>query len=901
MKFFLVLIFTTTGLWAQGVYSPSVNDVVIPGTSNEPLIEFEDKAVVVTNQTTSGGTSFYHIQTEFVNYTIVEDWKQINCFQRRNPDGSYNGSASLKIKFDDGDLLDGISYNSGLSQNGYKIFLNSKLILAIHSDGTLWAYIKELGKDIEFLSLIDRDYDMGGGKMRPHLNDEAIQGKEIRKRNWLVIEDDPIDDVATTGGFGVYTRPVYRYTTSGVQYGNKDYYATMVRNSSNEDFATLTTTQGNIKSQSSFIVSIFPNKYQDRGLLRNRTQYIYPGGLKVKDSLRIRNPYEFPNLEELRAWADPNQSDYLENGYGNGFYFWDVLNSQNTLEINTLVLFESIWMFGEELGVTDYYSTPIDPNTQKYIPFNNSTLVDFLNMADIGPFQGLKVILYVSANREYNTISTLLGGEEYYDLFMNFIANLYTDYPQVEGIYIDTLPLNGNPENFEPMIVSYRIMRDLKRLYPDKFVMLHSSENPLGTQRLRTSLINGESFATYVQFDIFAPFIDRYADIMIRGEAYPMSIDLVNGQVPEYITKHIKYVVNPYGKSNTAGQLIWSKTRADYSEHDSFYPDMRNDYISSTNLPVSKHFPGLNNDSRLESWYQYNDDFGVLDTVNYPNMQLRINRLFLMNTFLENYIEKGYLTGYSNGVQDSLDYWKHYRVVDPPPFINQTNSDRYKYAGFGPNADFYRCIPMFWRSSYDVANDMSASISGPGVLEYKGAAGQFTASQSGGNGPYSYSWQRRNKNGFSWGLWYNLSSTTKTISANMGVNDAFDLKVTVTDKNGFSATDVHSVINDDFLIMMAENAGEKLSLELTGNYPNPFNPITTIKYQIPEPLDVKLLIYNIHGQLIKTLVNKSQDPGKYEIQWKGENESGGLVSSGIYFYQLRAGKKVFNKKLFLLK
>ena len=96
-----------------------------------------------------------------------------------------------------------------------------------------------------------------------------------------------------------------------------------------------------------------------------------------------------------------------------------------------------------------------------------------------------------------------------------------------------------------------------------------------------------------------------------------------------------------------------------------------------------------------------------------------------------------------------------------------------------------------------------------------------------------------------------------------------------------------------------------LKFELFQNYPNPFNPITTIRYLVPERSRIKIEIYNILGQHIKTLVDEIQDASSYEIEWNGINKNGNLVSSGIFIYRFSAqvgkNKNVFNKKMLLMK
>jgi hypothetical protein len=88
---------------------------------------------------------------------------------------------------------------------------------------------------------------------------------------------------------------------------------------------------------------------------------------------------------------------------------------------------------------------------------------------------------------------------------------------------------------------------------------------------------------------------------------------------------------------------------------------------------------------------------------------------------------------------------------------------------------------------------------------------------------------------------------------------------------------------------------------LLQNYPNPFNPETTIKYNLAETANVQLRIYNIVGQVVKTLVGDRQAAGRYQVRWNGTDDRGVAVSSGIYFYQVSAGKFQDVKRLMLLK
>jgi hypothetical protein len=88
---------------------------------------------------------------------------------------------------------------------------------------------------------------------------------------------------------------------------------------------------------------------------------------------------------------------------------------------------------------------------------------------------------------------------------------------------------------------------------------------------------------------------------------------------------------------------------------------------------------------------------------------------------------------------------------------------------------------------------------------------------------------------------------------------------------------------------------------LLNNYPNPFNPETTIKYHLPEAAQVKLEVYNMVGQVVRTLVSNHQNAGRYVVQWDAANDNGQSLASGIYLYHVQAGDFRDVKKMLLLK
>ncbi|MCS5639372.1 MAG: T9SS type A sorting domain-containing protein, partial [Candidatus Marinimicrobia bacterium] len=136
--------------------------------------------------------------------------------------------------------------------------------------------------------------------------------------------------------------------------------------------------------------------------------------------------------------------------------------------------------------------------------------------------------------------------------------------------------------------------------------------------------------------------------------------------------------------------------------------------------------------------------------------------------------------------------------------------------------------------------------------------------------------------------------TTTTFEWTVFAHDDWDSTAASNGPRSFTVdlSDYLSAIN---------GAGIPDEFALYNNYPNPFNPITNIKYDISEVADVRLEIYNIAGQRIRTLVQGQQEPGRYKVQWAAKNDYGRPVASGMYIYRIRAGDFVSVKKLVLMK
>ncbi|MCF7808221.1 MAG: choice-of-anchor D domain-containing protein [Candidatus Marinimicrobia bacterium] len=98
-----------------------------------------------------------------------------------------------------------------------------------------------------------------------------------------------------------------------------------------------------------------------------------------------------------------------------------------------------------------------------------------------------------------------------------------------------------------------------------------------------------------------------------------------------------------------------------------------------------------------------------------------------------------------------------------------------------------------------------------------------------------------------------------------------------------------------------EYVGTPSAYKLYGNYPNPFNPTTTLRYELPEVADVSLTIYDIKGRMVSTMTELGQSAGTYEVQWHGTDDYGQPVSTGVYIARIQAGNYSNSIKMLYLK
>ena len=106
---------------------------------------------------------------------------------------------------------------------------------------------------------------------------------------------------------------------------------------------------------------------------------------------------------------------------------------------------------------------------------------------------------------------------------------------------------------------------------------------------------------------------------------------------------------------------------------------------------------------------------------------------------------------------------------------------------------------------------------------------------------------------------------------------------------------------DRYEYLSTKDEGIPTEFALHENYPNPFNPTTTLRFDLPELSDMTLTIYNMLGQKVKTFNMQSTPAGYHSVTWDATNDLGEQVGAGVYLYQLQAKDFVKARKMVLLK
>jgi len=154
-------------------------------------------------------------------------------------------------------------------------------------------------------------------------------------------------------------------------------------------------------------------------------------------------------------------------------------------------------------------------------------------------------------------------------------------------------------------------------------------------------------------------------------------------------------------------------------------------------------------------------------------------------------------------------------------------------------------------------------------------------------------------------MWNVVGNELRIVAAGttpLSSGDVATIMVHLKSKESRLSFSTDAMLNENFQSLGAvEVAAIPTVFALEQNYPNPFNPSTTIRYQIPNDASVNLVIYNVQGQKIRTLVGKEQKSGYYSVVWDGRNDAGQTVSTGLYLYRVQAGSFVATQKMLMLK
>jgi len=273
-------------------------------------------------------------------------------------------------------------------------------------------------------------------------------------------------------------------------------------------------------------------------------------------------------------------------------------------------------------------------------------------------------------------------------------------------------------------------------------------------------------------------------------------------------------------------------------------------------------------------FYAYSDTSSVITTIDTSNLNLSFEGNWNGSSIITIIVTD------DNSGSDTTDFTLTVTSVNdsPEPFtlIFPTSLDTFQV-----NIDTEETIQFYWNPSVDVDNEVIYKLTV--TLDYFGEIynmeyDDITDSTTNITG-YEYAILMTNLNLPMWTLEY--------------VVEVIDEEYIVQSEIGEFVLDNTSLSLSDDLI--------PTSFVLHQNYPNPFNPITTLHYDLPEQSNVNIIIYDIMGRELKTLVNTTQDAGFKSVIWDATNNQGNPVSAGVYLYQIQVGEFVQTKKMVLLK
>jgi len=156
-------------------------------------------------------------------------------------------------------------------------------------------------------------------------------------------------------------------------------------------------------------------------------------------------------------------------------------------------------------------------------------------------------------------------------------------------------------------------------------------------------------------------------------------------------------------------------------------------------------------------------------------------------------------------------------------------------------------------------------------------------------------------------VWSNFEANQRDIFF-INIDGQIDTSFNITPYNPSNPDDVIYIKELILSFRGSDNSSLSSKVELTPesftlyqNYPNPFNPSTTIKYNLNDNSYVNVSIYNVAGELVKTLFNGPQNKGKNSLIWNAKNNKNESVAGGLYIYSVTTENNIYSKKMMLLK
>ena len=156
------------------------------------------------------------------------------------------------------------------------------------------------------------------------------------------------------------------------------------------------------------------------------------------------------------------------------------------------------------------------------------------------------------------------------------------------------------------------------------------------------------------------------------------------------------------------------------------------------------------------------------------------------------------------------------------------------------------------------------------------------------------------------GPWYNINSKLIKGAGTSAKQNQYEYIDKNVDTGSICFYRIEQIDTDGTItsfgpVQLNAEANIPQSFSLQQNYPNPFNPVTNIIYALPEESHVQVKIFNMRGELVNVLINRQQNAGTYKITWDGTSYNGQVLSSGLYFIKIEAGKYSDIKKMIFAK